>query len=74
MQKQLKWFAFLLFVALSMTFLPGANCKGRIRCRISNDCTGNMICGPRGYCVSQCKTTRDCHQDQRCVEGKCQEL
>ncbi|TNE48956.1 MAG: hypothetical protein EP343_13825 [Deltaproteobacteria bacterium] len=60
----------VVFVAM---FAMGSRCNIR-RCQVSSDCPGTQICGPGGRCVLRCKTTRDCHQNQRCVEGTCKDI
>ncbi|MBK07915.1 MAG: hypothetical protein CL920_34630 [Deltaproteobacteria bacterium] len=69
-----KILGFCLIVLMTAGTLMGATCSKQIKCKFSRDCKGSMICGPRGYCINQCKSKEDCHQDQRCVEGSCKEL
>ena len=72
---QMKKFIYLWFiVSFTLPFIMGATCSHHVRCKLSNDCKNAMICGAQGYCVPQCKTTRDCLQDQRCIEGKCKDF
>jgi len=64
----------MCFVCLFALSLLGSTCSKNIRCQTGTDCPGKMICGKAGVCILQCKTKRDCHQDQRCVEGKCEKI
>ncbi|MCB9639203.1 MAG: hypothetical protein H6728_07865 [Myxococcales bacterium] len=64
----------ILGLALLMTpFLAASSCS-QVRCRFSSDCPSKKICGKRGYCVDQCKTKDDCHQEQICIEGECRPM
>ena len=66
-------FLLLLLVAF-FPLLSAGSCSRLVRCRFANDCPGSMICSKRGICVDQCKTTDDCHQGKKCIEGECREL
>ncbi len=73
MTRTLRWIAFTLLFAMT-PYLTASSCKQLIRCRFASDCPDKKICGKQGYCVDQCKTKDDCHQEQICVEGECRPM
>ena len=52
---------------------PDATAGGEagIGCDRSSDCPLPLICGPRGTCITECLTQRDCRPGELCTNGSC---
>ena len=42
-----------------------------IPCLRNSDCPMPLICGPRGVCIVECSSHRDCRHDEICRDGQC---